>query len=150
VRRYLPEALFFAPALLVLAALRLDPFGDVPGFLFVVVFVCLSMPGAIASALVVPVLAFKLRDRGAALAAPILGSALVAGSFILYMIFTILQISRDTPELYWDALWIIPVISIGLFIIARIRANPPAVFAYLVGAMLFAAEYMAMPSISAR
>lgn len=148
-RRYLPEALFFASAFVVLATLRLDAFGDLPGFLLVAVFVCLSMPyGAIASMFMIPAFALTSRNRSAVFVAPFLGFALAIGSFILYIFVSVLYTAPRTTELYWGGLWIIPLISIAFFVARRIRADRKVAIAYLGGAMFLVGGYFATPWVS--
>jgi hypothetical protein len=149
VKGYLPEALFFVPLIVVLSVMRLDAFGDVPEFLFVVVFGCLALPyGAVASALIAPALAFGVRRGGAVAAAPALGFALIFGVFILAFFFYVLSTSPTIPELYWTGLWVAPVASAVFFVVERIRADRKTAFAYAVGVLLLAVAWFVIPWIS--
>lgn len=144
-KRYLPEALFFASAFVMLAVLRLDAFGAISEFLLLVLLMCLgAYHGAIPLTLIVGALALKFRYRGASAVAPILGVALVIGAF--FLIFAVGAFQARITEFYWGALGIVPIIAIGFFIATRIRADRKAASAvYAGGALLLAACYFVTP-----
>jgi hypothetical protein len=144
-KRYLPEALFFASAAVVLVALRLDAFGAISEFLLVVLLYCLGVEhGAIPAVLIVAALALKFKNRGAAAVAPVLGGAFVISTFFLVLAGNALR-TPPTLEFYWGGLGVVPIAAIALFVAARIHADRKAASVYVGGALLLAACYFATP-----
>ena len=145
-KRYLPEALFFASAAFVLVVLRLDAFGDISEFLVFGLLLLLGpLHGAIPATLIISVIALKFKRRGAAVVAPILGAALVICADVLIFTVDILRAVPRTPEFYWGALAMVPIVAITVFIASRIIADRKAVLAYACGALLLTACYFASP-----
>ena len=145
-KRYLPEALFFASAAFVLGVLRLDAFGGFSEFLVVILLIFLGVyHGAIPAALIVAALALKFKDRGAAAVAPVLGGAFVISAFFLILAGEALGALPRIPEFYWGALGIVPIVAIAFFIVARIHAVEKTLPVYLGGALLLGACYFATP-----
>ena len=145
-KRYLPEALFFASAAFVLGVLRLDAFGGVSEFLVVILLIFLGVyHGAIPAALIVAALALKFKDRGAAAVAPVLGGAFAISAFFLIFTGNALDMLPRIPEFYWGALGIVPIVAIAFFIVARIHAVEKTLPVYLGGALLLGACYFATP-----
>jgi hypothetical protein len=145
-KRYLPEALFFASAAAMLAVLRLDAFGLISEYVLIVLLVCLGMyHGAVPVTLVVAALALKFKHRGAAAVAPMLGVALVISAFFLRSTVDALRAVPRMTDFYWGGLGIVPIVAIGFFVAARVRADRKAAAAYAGGVLLLTACYFVTP-----